>query len=32
MSHSETTKPKVFIIESLEFEDEERNHFEGHII
>jgi hypothetical protein len=32
MSDSEITKPKVFIIESLDFEDEEKNHFEGHII
>ncbi len=32
MSYSETTKPKVFIIESLDFEDEEKKRFEGYII
>ncbi len=32
MSKNETTEPKVFIIESLEFDDEEENLFEGHII
>ena len=32
MTYSETTKPKVFIIESLDFEDEEKKLFEGHII
>jgi hypothetical protein len=32
MSDSETTKPKVFIIESLDFKDEEKKLFEGHII
>jgi hypothetical protein len=32
MSDNETTEPKVFIIESLEFEDEEKNLFEGQII
>lgn len=32
MSDNETTEPKVFIIESLDFEDEEKNLFEGQII
>jgi hypothetical protein len=32
MSKSTETKPKVFIIESLELEDEKRERFEGHII
>jgi len=32
MTESEKTKPYVFIIESLEFEDEENGHFEGEII
>ena len=32
MSDNETTEPKVFIIESLDFEDENQNRFEGHII
>jgi hypothetical protein len=32
MSDKETTEPKVFIIESLDFEDEEKILFEGQII
>ena len=32
MSDYEKTKPYVFIIESLEFEDEEKKYFEGEII
>ena len=32
MTEFEKTKPYVFIIESLEFEDEENKHFEGEII
>jgi len=32
MSDSDLTEPKVFIIESLDFKDEEKKLFEGHII
>ena len=32
MTDFEKTKPYVFIIESLEFEDEEKQHFEGEVI
>jgi hypothetical protein len=32
MTEFEKTKPYVFIIESLEFKDEEKGYFEGEII
>jgi len=32
MSEKDKTKPRVFIIESLDFEDEKNKHFEGEII